>query len=61
MRLKTRELLNGYLDLEPITTDDGIKEYIGPSVWKESDGYGAGLVGSLVLAQMAYDDEQKKM
>lgn len=61
IRLKTRELLNGYLDLEQITTDDGLKEYIGPSVWKESDGHGAGLVGSLVLAQIAYLDEQQTM
>jgi len=53
IRYRTRELLNGYLDLEQITTDDGLKEYIGPSIWKESDGYGAGLVGSLVLAQIA--------
>lgn len=58
IRSKTRELLNGYLDLEQITTDDGLKEYIGPSVWTESNGHGAGLVGSLVLAQIAYDQER---
>mmetsp|Transcript_27212 Transcript_27212/g.40933 ORF Transcript_27212/g.40933 Transcript_27212/m.40933 type:complete len:348 (+) Transcript_27212:92-1135(+) len=54
IRSKTKELLNGYLNLEQVTTDGGLKEYIGPSVW---DGYGAGLVGSLALAQKAYDEK----
>jgi fructokinase len=58
IRSKTKELLNGYLDLEQVTTDDGLRDYIGPSVWKESEGHGAGLVGSLVLAKSAYDAQK---
>ena len=56
MRSRTNELLNGYLDLEQLTTVDGLNNYIGPSVWKESEGYGAGLVGALTLAQIAYEE-----
>mmetsp|Transcript_13902 Transcript_13902/g.16886 ORF Transcript_13902/g.16886 Transcript_13902/m.16886 type:complete len:253 (+) Transcript_13902:430-1188(+) len=60
VRMKTKELLNGYLDLRQVNSDDGLKEYIGPSVWKESDGHGAGLVGSLVLAQCAYNEQKSQ-
>ncbi len=57
IRSQTKELLNGYLDLEQVTTDDGLKEYIGPSVWSR---YGAGLIGSLALAQKAHDEKFHK-
>ena len=53
IRKRTRELLNGYLDLPQVTTDEGLDEYIGPSVWKEQ---GAGVVGALVLAQLALEE-----
>jgi len=58
IRNRTRELLNGYLDLPQVTTDEGLKEYIGPSVWKE---HGAGLVGALVLAQLALEENDNGM
>ena len=53
MRSRTKELLNGYIDLDQVTTEDGLNNYISPSVWNESEGYGAGLVGALTLAQLA--------
>ena len=58
IRSRTKELLNGYLDLPQVTTEEGLKEYICPSVWKEQ---GAGLVGALVLAQVALEEEDRKM
>jgi fructokinase len=58
IRSRTKELLNGYLDLPQVTTEEGLKEYIGPSIWKEQ---GAGLVGALVLAQVALEEEDRKM
>lgn len=53
VRIRTRELLNGYLDLPQVTTDAGLEEYISPSVWKDE---GPGLVGALVMAQVAYEE-----
>jgi len=58
IRSRTKELLNGYLDLPQVTTEEGLIEYIGPSVWKEQ---GAGMVGALVLAQVALEEEDEKM
>jgi len=56
VRIRTRGLLNGYLDLPQVTTDEGLREFIGASVWSEAEGgVGAGLVGALVLAQTAYE------
>jgi fructokinase len=57
IRTKTKELLNGYIDLKQVDTDFGLKEFIGPSIWTENDGYGAGLVGSLALAKHAYEEK----
>lgn len=51
MRKWTRELLNGYID-HPAVTTDAIDEYITPS----SFGQNAGMVGSLTLAHIAYDE-----
>ena len=57
IRLRTQELLNGYLDLPQLTTKEGIDSYIGPSVWSEAEGGpGPGLVGALSLAQAAYEE-----
>jgi fructokinase len=56
VRQRTRELLNGYLDLPQITTMDGLREYIRPSIWKRE---GPGLVGALVLAQSALKKRQE--
>ena len=56
-RVRTKELLNGYLDLPQVTTEAGLKNYIAPSVW-ESEG--PGLVGALVLAQVAYEQAPVK-
>ena len=46
VRKKTRELLNGYLDLPQFTTNDGLRRYICESVWV----YRSGLVGTVALA-----------
>lgn len=51
VRKWTRELLNGYID-HPAVTTDAIDEYITPS----SFGQNAGMVGSLTLAHIAYDE-----
>lgn len=56
IRQRTRELLNGYLDLPQITTEEGITEYIGPSIWEKE---GPGLVGALVLAQLAFQEQEE--
>jgi fructokinase len=58
IRSRTRILLNGYLDLPQVTTDEGLKNLIVPSIWsslQESQGVTAGLVGALTLAQKAYE------
>jgi len=70
IRMRTKELLNGYLDLEELTTEEGLRGYIGPSVWSEgSNGSGSGggadagakispgLVGALVLAKLALEEQ----
>ena len=50
IRTHSREILNGYLDLPQVTTDEGLLEFIGLSVWSKSGrGAGSGLVGALVL------------
>jgi hypothetical protein len=54
IRYQTKDLLNGYLDLEQFTTEKGLQGYIGPSVWKEE---GAGLVGALVVAKLAIEEQ----
>jgi len=61
VRARTRELLNGYLDLPQVVTDSGLEEYISPSVWKEGNagGAGPGLVGALVMAQVAYEGSEE--
>ena len=51
MRKWTRELLNGYIQ-HPAVTTDAIDNYIIPS----SFGQNAGMVGSLTLAHMAYEE-----
>eukprot|EP00903_Cladosiphon_okamuranus_P013672 g12733.t1 len=51
VRKWTRELLNGYID-HPAVTTDAIDEYIIPS----SFGQNAGMVGSLTLAHIAYEE-----
>jgi len=58
IRSRTRILLNGYLDLPQVTTDEGLKNLIVPSIWSsllKSHGVTAGLVGALTLAQKAYE------
>jgi len=57
IRSRTKELLNGYLDLPQVNTEAGLKEYIGPSVWCKE---GPGLVGALVLAQVAFEKAQEE-
>eukprot|EP01083_Nonionella_stella_P287701 979400_1 len=71
IRVRTKELLNGYLDLEELTTEEGLRGYIGPSVWSEGKGGGnngngagaeiisPGLVGALVLAKLALEEQQQ--
>lgn len=51
MRKWTRELLNGYI-AHPMVTTDAIDDYITPS----SFGQNAGMVGSLTLAHIAYEE-----
>lgn len=55
VRERTRELLNGYLNVPQIITREGLKDYIRPSIWKKE---GPGLVGALVLAQLALQEKQ---
>lgn len=55
VRERTRGILNGYLDLPEVTTDAGLREYIGPSAW----GDRAGLVGAFALARRARSDARK--
>eukprot|EP00557_Chaetoceros_sp_GSL56_P011664 CAMPEP_0176477664 /NCGR_PEP_ID=MMETSP0200_2-20121128/755_1 /TAXON_ID=947934 /ORGANISM="Chaetoceros sp., Strain GSL56" /LENGTH=417 /DNA_ID=CAMNT_0017873513 /DNA_START=251 /DNA_END=1504 /DNA_ORIENTATION=+ len=57
IRERTRELLNGYLDVPQITTRKGLEDYIRPSIWKKE---GPGLVGALVLAQLALQEKQEQ-
>ena len=56
-RSRTKELLNGYLDLPQVTTDAGLEEFISPSVWKKE---GTGLVGALAMAKVAYEEQQQQ-
>ncbi|CAM9739938.1 unnamed protein product [Ectocarpus sp. 12 AP-2014] len=51
VRKWTRELLNGYID-HPAVTTDAVDDYITPS----SFGQNAGMVGSLTLAHIAYEE-----
>ena len=53
VRNRTKELLNGYLDLPQVNSETGLNEYIAPSFWKKE---GAGLVGAIALAQVAYEE-----
>ena len=53
VRNGTNELLNGYLDLPQVNSETGLNEYIAPSFWKKE---GAGLVGAIALAQVAYEE-----
>ena len=56
VQTRLRGNLNGYLDLPQVTTDEGLQEFFGLSVWGESGGgAGSGLVGALVLSQSAYE------
>ena len=46
--------MNGYLDpLPQANSETGLNEYIAPRFWKKE---GAGLVGALALAQVAYEE-----
>ncbi len=58
VRARTKELLNGYLDLPQVTTDAGLEEFISPSVWKKE---GTGLVGALAMAKVAYEEQQQQI
>lgn len=53
MRKWTRDLLNGYIQHPALTTDE-IDNYIVPSTF----GQKAGIIGSLTLAHMAYEEER---
>lgn len=55
VRKKTRELLNGYLDLPQFTTNDGLGRYIFEIVWVDR----AVLVGKFDLALGAMKKNRK--
>ena len=55
VRKKTRELLNGYLDLPQFTTNDGLGRYIFEIVWVDR----AVLVGKFDLALGAMKKDRK--
>jgi fructokinase len=58
IRSRTKVLLNGYLDLPQVNTEEGLANLIVPSTWsmlQEQNGVTAGLVGALTLAQRAYE------
>lgn len=61
IRRRTKDLLNGYLDLHQVNTFAGLQEYICPSVWSDTEA-GPGIVGALVLAKLALEEipEKKK-
>jgi fructokinase len=54
IRKKVQEMLNGYINMPQITTDQ-IDNYIVPSAF----GNDAGIVGALVLAENAYNTHHK--
>ena len=57
IRTRSREILNGYLDLPQVTMDEGLRYFIGLSIWSElGGGAGSGLVGALILLQSAYEE-----
>ena len=46
-----QRLLNNYVQVEQLTTEEGVRHYIAPSTW----GNRAGMVGALTLAKAALD------
>lgn len=59
IRRRTKELLNGYLDLCQVNTMEGLNEYICPSVWSDTEA-GPGIIGALVLGKLALQDNTEK-
>jgi len=59
IRRRTKEILNGYLDLSQVNTSEGLEEYICPSVWCDTE-VGPGIVGALVLAKFALQNRSEK-
>mmetsp|Transcript_1164 Transcript_1164/g.3138 ORF Transcript_1164/g.3138 Transcript_1164/m.3138 type:complete len:418 (-) Transcript_1164:54-1307(-) len=55
IRKRMREILNGYLDLPQITTDEGLDKYISGSAW----GHRAGVAGSFALAMRALAEQKQ--
>jgi fructokinase len=51
VRERMRDFLNGYVQLDALTTDDGLCRYVVPSAW----GNSAGMVGALTLAAKALE------
>eukprot|EP00605_Chrysophyceae_sp_TOSAG23-4_P000073 GSChrysophyteH1.ASY1.ANO1.75.1 assembled CDS len=49
IRSHLKAILNGYIELDAVTSDDGLKHFVTKSVW----GSQAGLVGALYLAAEA--------
>eukprot|EP00957_Ditylum_brightwellii_P133093 10148504-Ditylum_brightwellii.AAC.1 len=56
IRSQTQNILNGYLDVSQVTTENGLKDYISCSCWGEKGG----LVGALSLALDAYEEKEEK-
>jgi len=55
IRTRTREILNGYIDVEEVIDPDRMRNLIVPSAW----GNNAGIVGALSLAVTAYEEQNK--
>jgi len=49
VRREMQRLLNGYIQVEALLTDEGVAQYVTPSTW----GNRAGMVGALTLAKRA--------
>jgi len=56
IRSRTKEILNGYIDVEAVTGEDNMKNLIVESEW----GNNAGVVGALSLAVKAYEEAKGK-
>ena len=56
IRTRTRELLNGYVQLPAILDDAELDKFISPSTW----GNSAGVVGALNLANVALAESKDK-
>ena len=55
IRKEMQKHLNGYIQMDAITTSAGVKHFVAPSTW----GNQAGMIGALTLAKKALDAKKR--